>query len=343
MEIIVSSFEPQEVIKIMAEKYRVKVTSDGAESMITLPKRFGEGKIKGIDFLHGMGFIHFDCIFNKDVIIKFESNRKHPIRFMFCDQGEIVHILNHNFRYKLSPMVGSIANSTNSNQQIFMFPPHQRISFFTLDIDRGNFYPKIEKDLDSIPGELAGVFKDKNSLEHFLYQSDYSLNIAECLNEIENNEHEGMVKRIFLESKALDLIWMQIKQYKDDQNALSKQSVLRKTDMKLIVKAKSILIHDLKHPPDINKLAELSGTNATKLKKGFKLLYGKTINQYLRNERLNHAKILLAEDNLSIKEISEAVGYTNKSIFSKRFKEKFGVLPSTFLNRYKPDKKNVPA
>jgi AraC-like DNA-binding protein len=81
----------------------------------------------------------------------------------------------------------------------------------------------------------------------------------------------------------------------------------------------------------------LSGTNATKLKKGFKILYNTTINQYLRNERLNRAKILLAEENLSIKEISEEVGYSNKSIFSKRFKEKFGVLPSTFLRRYKAD------
>lgn len=140
-----------------------------------------------------------------------------------------------------------------------------------------------------------------------------------------------------MESKALDLLWMQIKQYKDDQHPMSKQSILRKVDVKLIMKARRILTEDLKNPPDINKLAELSGTNATKLKKGFKILYNTTINQYLRNERLNRAKILLAEENLSIKEISEEVGYSNKSIFSKRFKEKFGVLPSTFLRRYKAD------
>jgi AraC-like DNA-binding protein len=339
MDAIINSFEPQEIINILAKKYRVKVTSDGAESILKLPKRIGEGSIKGIDFLYGMGLFHFDCIFHNDVILKFKGNKEEPIQFMFCDKGEVVHILNHNFRYKLNPMVGSIANSTHSNEQIFMFPPNKQISFLTLDIDKENFYPKIEKDLDSVPAELAEVFKGSDGPEYFLYQSDYSLNIAECLNEMRNNEHEGVVKRIFLESKALDLIWMQIKQYKDDKNALSKQSILRKTDMKLIMKAKNILVADLKTPPDINKLAELSGTNATKLKNGFKLLYDKTINHYLRNERLNKAKILLAEDNLSIKEISEAVGYTNKGIFSKRFKEKFGVLPSTFLGRYKSNGK----
>jgi AraC-like DNA-binding protein len=338
MEIVIDSFEPQEVIRILAQKYRVKAQSDGAEFVINVPKRVGEGTIKGIDFLDGIGFMHFKCKFHKDTILKFEGNKKQPIRFIFCDEGEIVHILSpDNFRYKLIPMVGSIASSTNSNQQLFMFPPQKKISYFTLDIDKEKFYPKIEKDLDTIPEKLANVFRDLKSIDYFLYQSDYSLSISECLNEIENNDHEGMVRRIFMESKALDLLWMQIKQYKDDQHPMSKQSILRKVDVKLIMKARRILTEDLKNPPDINKLAELSGTNATKLKKGFKILYNTTINQYLRNERLNRAKILLAEENLSIKEISEEVGYSNKSIFSKRFKEKFGVLPSTFLRRYKAD------
>ena len=339
MEILVDSFDPQDVIKIIAEKYRVKLQSNGAEVSLTLPKRSGEGTIKGINFLDGIGFTRLDCTFFKDTILRFESNKNQPIRFIFCVEGELVHVLNpDNFRYKLGSMIGSIASSSNSNQQLFIFPPNKRISYFTLDIGKEKFYPKIEDELDTVPDKLANVFSDRDSIEHFLYQSDYSLNISECLNEIENNTHEGMVRRIFLESKALDLLWMQIKQYKDDQNITSKQSIIRKTDVKLIMKAKKILIEDLKNPPSINELAKQTGTNPTKLKKGFKRLFELTINEYLRNERLNQAKLLLAEENLSIKEVSELVGYSNKSVFSKRFKEKFGVLPSRFMQRYKNQK-----
>ena len=337
MEIEIDSFEPREVIKILAKKVGVTIHSSGAESFIQVPKRFGEGIIKGIDFLDGVGFTLINGTFKKDLVLSYLNQKQQPVRFNFCDQGEIIHILDtNNFRYKLVPMVGSIAFSKNVDKQMFVFPGGKKISYFTLDLNKEDFYPKIEKDLDTIPEQFANVLRGE-SINHFLYQADYSLSIAECLNEIENNKHEGIVRRIFLESKALDLMWMQIKQYKDDQKALSMQSVLRKTDIKLIMKARNILVGDLKNPPDIHKLAELSGTNATKLKKGFKRLYDKTINEYLRNERLTQAKILLAEENLSIKEISEAVGYTNKSIFSKRFKEKFGVLPSTFLNRYKSE------
>lgn len=336
MEINIDSFEPQSVIETLAKKYRVKPQTEGAELFINFPRRYGEGTMKGIDFLDGIGFTSMNCIFYKDTIFRYEGSQKQPVRFIFCESGEIIHVLNSdNFRYKLGAMVGSIAASANSNTQVFIFPPHKKISYFTLDIDREKFYPKIEKEMDTIPETLANVLKDLESAIHFLYQSDYSLNISECLNEIENNNHEGMVRRIFLESKVLDLLWMQIKQYKDDQKAVSKQSIIRKTDVKLILKAKNILVKDLINPPSIEKLAEFSGTNATKLKIGFKRLYDMTIHQYLRNERLKYAKILLAEENLTIKEVAEKVGYSNKSIFSKRFKEKFGVLPRAFLNRYK--------
>ncbi|QGY47683.1 helix-turn-helix domain-containing protein [Maribellus comscasis] len=339
MEIKFDSFEPQYSIEVLSKKYRVKLQNKGAELFISLPKRSGEGIIKGIDFLDGIGFTRVNCAFYTDTVFMYEGRKNQPIRFIFCESGEIIHILNSdNFRYKLGPMVGSIAASANCNSQLIVFPPYKQISYFALDIDREKFLPKIEKELHTIPEKLANVFKDVENSGHFLYQSDYSLNISECLSEIENNPHEGMVRRIFLESKVLDLLWMQIKQYKDDQKSISKQSIIRKIDIKLILKAKNILIQDLKNPPSIEELAALTGTNATKLKKGFKRLYDMTINQYLRNKRLNYAKILLAEENLTIKEVAENVGYSNKSIFSKRFKEKFGVLPSVFLNRYKSGK-----
>lgn len=338
MEVKISSFEPQQIIKTIAQKMRVKLTSEGAEVYMSIPARIGEGVIKGIDFLDGIGFTYVTCQFKKDTVFHFESEKPQPIRFIFCLKGELFHILDpDNFRYKLSSMIGSIATSSNSNKQLFILPANKEIAYFTLDINKEKFFPKIEKELDTVPEKLADVFKDTKSLDHFLYQADYSLNISECLYEIENNDHEGMVRRIFLESKALDLLWMQIKQYKDDQNTYSQQTVLRKSDIELIMKAKKILVKDLQNSPSINELAKLTGTNPTKLKKGFKRLYDCTINEYLRNERLKKAKLLLAQESLSIKEISEVIGYKNKSVFAKRFKEKFGVLPSTFMNRYKSE------
>jgi len=335
-EVKIEKSHPQEMIQELAKRLRVKVQSNGAESFLNIPKRMGEGTIWGIDFLDGVGLLKFDCELKNDLLIYYNGGVKQPARFIFCIEGEFIHTLDpDNFRYKLMAMVGSIASSTNSNYQLFSIPPRRKVKYFSIEIEREKFYPKIEKEIDSIPEKLANVFKDLKNREHFLYQADYSLNISEGLTSISENEYEGMVRRIFLESKTLDLLWMQIKQYKDDINPISQQKVLRKVDLQLILTAKKILLADLKNPPDIKQLANQIGTNTTKLKQGFKKMFGKTVGTFIRDERLNKAKMLLAEENKSVKEIATELGYANKSAFSKRFKEKFGVLPSTFMKRYK--------
>jgi len=35
---------------------------------------------------------------------------------------------------------------------------------------------------------------------------------------------------------------------------------------------------------------------------------------------------------MSVKEVAHNVGYTSRSVFARRFREKFGILPSLFQN-----------
>ena len=70
--------------------------------------------------------------------------------------------------------------------------------------------------------------------------------------------------------------------------------------------------------------------NELKLKKGYKKLFHTTIYHHIRQERLMNAKVLLAEDKWNVGEVARKVGYTNKSHFATKFKEKFGMFPKQF-------------
>ncbi|MCB0643417.1 MAG: helix-turn-helix transcriptional regulator, partial [Phaeodactylibacter sp.] len=78
------------------------------------------------------------------------------------------------------------------------------------------------------------------------------------------------------------------------------------------------------------QLSSLVGINRQKLKTGFKSVYGNTIYKALREERLEHASLLLMAGR-SVKEAAEEVGYANQGHFASRFKEKYGVLPKDYL------------
>lgn len=64
---------------------------------------------------------------------------------------------------------------------------------------------------------------------------------------------------------------------------------------------------------------------------------GLSIPEFIMQERLNSAKEMIMQTEMSISEIASSVGYTNFSYFSKLFKEMFGLSP-TSLKTFK-DKK----
>lgn len=340
MDISINTFDPHSVIDIIAKQFKVKVTNKGAESSLNVPKKLGNGCLKGINFIEGIGLLIINANFNQDVVLNY-GDENQPLRCMFCQNGRIIHILDpDNFRYNLLPSEGSIAASTDANPQVIMLPAQTPITYISLEINKENFHEKIKDELDTVPEKFANIFKDVKNKQHFLYQGFYSLVIAEILNEIQNNPHTGFVRKVFIESKALELLSMQIKQYQDDLKTPSQRQILRKEEVDMILKARKIIEENFSSPPSIKELARMLGTNENKLTRGFKKIFHKTVNEMVLDIRLKKAKLLLAENKESLKQISHKIGYKNPSSFSKKFKEKFGILPKYFLEKYRHKNQN---
>ena len=62
----------------------------------------------------------------------------------------------------------------------------------------------------------------------------------------------------------------------------------------------------------------------------FKQATGKTINEYLTNERIRHAKRLLRDPAVRLYDICYRVGYLSPSYFSKLFKKQTGMPPGEY-------------
>jgi len=83
----------------------------------------------------------------------------------------------------------------------------------------------------------------------------------------------------------------------------------------------------------IDKLHRLCGISDTYFRKIFLLKFNMTPQQYVSTQRIAHARsIIESGDYESLKEISEAVGYTDALYFSKAFKKAYGFSPS-ILNK----------
>lgn len=104
-------------------------------------------------------------------------------------------------------------------------------------------------------------------------------------------------------------------------------------ELAMFKRAQEILATDFSETLTIPQLAKKLGTNATKLKGGFRLLYGTTIFAYRNRYRMDRAMELLVAGALSIAEVSQAVGFRHQASFTSAFRAHFGVTPKQARQR----------
>ncbi len=154
----------------------------------------------------------------------------------------------------------------------------------------------------------------------------------DILSEIITDKRKGLLKRLFLESKTLELITLKL-----DTKSSDNQDVTNQPDnlVKKLYKTQHLISSDLSIQYSIQQLARQIGVNDFVLKKEFKRVFNKTIFEYATQLRMEKAKQLLQHSNKPIYEISELVGYKNATHFTAAFKKIDGITPKTYRNTKK--------
>lgn len=325
-----------EVIRDLAKAFNTTYDESCGIYFLKIPEKIGEGTIKGINFDGGLGILIYDCKFLEELEIKFIVNDIHPLKFLYCLEGNLLHgFENETDLNTLSQYQNTIVASKNYDGHILKFMANIRTNIGSLEINREDFQHKMDCELRDLTPNLQKLFRDKTAKEPFYYNGFFSLHAADIFREIESFEHNNFIKRIFLEGKAYKILTHQIIQYQDDQKEANSRSLFRSSELTLIDKAARIIEDEISDIDTIETIAERVGLNVNKLQEGFKHLYNLTVNGYVQKTRLELAKTLLLSTDLNISEIVTRVGLSSKSYFSKIFKENYLISPSDFRKKNK--------
>lgn len=113
-----------------------------------------------------------------------------------------------------------------------------------------------------------------------------------------------------------------------DRSAAEEDSIVfTAREMAMFDRAREVLASDFSETLTIPGLARRLGTNTTKLKSGFRLLYGTTIFAYRNRHRMDRAMELLAAGETPIATVSHAVGFRHQASFTSAFRAHFGFTP----------------
>lgn len=151
--------------------------------------------------------------------------------------------------------------------------------------------------------------------------------MLQVIHDIKNCKFTGGTKKLFLQSKGIELLALQSEQMEEKAGRGTKENKLSSADRERIQHARELLLQHAQEPLSLHELSRRAGINEFKLKSGFKSMFNNTVFGYLNDYRLTQAQQLLQGD-VSLTSIADELGYSSLQHFSHAFRKKFGVSPT---------------
>lgn len=336
MKIEVHTLPVNEIIHDFARHLNIPVQQNCGEYTICIPTSMGEGFISGASFDSGIGYISYNCTFFRDLEIHFALDTVHPLKFIFCSQGSVSHSFQtEKEMHRIETYQSITVSSSGYNGHILYFEANKKTHVSSLEIIRSIFAHRPNYGFRNLNPTLKELFQDSVSKNQFFHKGNYSIKAADLMEEIGAMDYSGFLRSLFLEGKIYQMLAIQIAQFQDDTDEDNLPQILRKSDIQKVDYVAKRIQGDLGSNLTVEAMAKEAGTNVNKLQEGFKYVFNLTVNKYMQHKKLEAAKEMLMNSDKNISEIVVAIGLSNRSYFSKIFKEKYGVNPKYFLKTRK--------
>ncbi|MFB2736770.1 helix-turn-helix transcriptional regulator [Umezakia ovalisporum] len=319
---IVSLAHYQELWRERNQNTKAPDPSDPSDIINLCPQEFGSGYERWIE-LREINLLIIDANFHQNLIIERAPkaiyneglefgfhllgywNNTHPGQNFFCSGG-----------------VHQTAKSE--------FCRHQRLLKVDIHLESTELLSNfITNSLSAISPPIIKKLTEPNQEQNFQIDN-ITPEMRIALEQIINCPFTGLNKKIYLESKCLELIALKLEQLAKSKNISAKVTALKQDDIDRIYHAKEILAQNLNNPPSLLELAKKVGLNDYKLKLGFRQVFGTTAFSYLQQQRMEKARQLLLAGEMNVKEIARAVGYANQSRFAAAFRKEFNTNPKSY-------------
>ena len=151
--------------------------------------------------------------------------------------------------------------------------------------------------------------------------------MLEVVNHILECPFKGLTRYLFIEAKVLELLALQIDQIKSSGLIVD---AISRTDVEKLSALKNYIESNYLEPLSLAGLCKSFSLNEFKLKKGYKQLFNSTVFGHINALRMERARQLLLQKQMTVSEIANFIGYKSIGSFSSEYKKRFGYAPSRF-------------
>ena len=300
--------------------YRLQVDNDRAK-----------GYVQYMDFDWGVTLVDFNLHFFEPVVLFSGSEEYNPLYFFYCTKGSFDHKFDYETKKHRVDQFHSVisAGSSNSRHELY-FEKNKAIRLNIISIVRKQFLKKRLNISEMLNEKLHEVLIDTEHQKEFAYYGPISLKMADHVQALQDVKTKGMIRNLQIEGTVYQLLSLHIKTHNSYEESRPVDISLSEAELSLVRKFAKKIAKDPSKKYSLKGIALKTGLSQGKLQEGFKFLYAKTVSEYIRHVRLEEARYLMHNSNLNISQIVYSIGFISRSYFSKIFKKKYGISPSTF-------------
>ncbi|NDJ17070.1 helix-turn-helix transcriptional regulator [Myxacorys almedinensis] len=301
---------------------------DQFDQIYQFPQQLGCGFKQEIELREGILLRICDLRFHDRAAVKY-LEREHCLGYHFHFSGE------HQGKYHaLGTKRYAFCGSGLAPEETICYLEHQPFLEVIICLEPDVLCSFVGNSEGQLPEALQSLVR-RSDQEYYSRSGVATLPMQTIAQQILQCPYQGIAKRMYLESKVLELMSLLITQQIEIQTGEPQISLLRPDQIERLHYAKEILLHQLQNPPTLMQLARKVGLNECTLKRGFREVFGKTVYGYLRDYRMEQARSLLEAGDMNITEIARAIGFRDRSPFALAFRKHFGVNPKNYQKQQK--------
>ena len=309
------------------------ITERWGEYVLDVDNELAKGKITFLNFEWGGNVLQYDIVFLDDITLTMDASEFNPIHFTYTIEGYSFHRFElEKKKRKLAQYQSVIITSKDGGYNYRYFEKNVKIQMHLIQINRVMFIKKRLNDASVLNKKLYEVFYDKQHEKVFAYFGTYNLKIANLIKQYNAIRQKGMIRILIKEGIVYQILSEHMQQHNKDVKRDKKPSTsLTKKEISLVRRVGQKILKNVAEDYNVEDLANEIGLPQAKLQEGFKLLFSRTVTEYVRHVRLEEARDLINNTDYNISQIVYSIGFSSRSYFSKIFKRKYGISPSEFL------------
>ena len=208
------------------------------------------------------------------------------------------------------------------------WPSHELYRIVIIRAEVAYFRPFYGSDMP-LPPPLRRLFDGDKTQRFHQALGQITPTMGQLLQQILRAPYQGIMQRMYLESKVLELLTLQFAHWAQEPSSVRSRR-MPSDELDQLHAAKAILNRNVNHPLDLNDLAQQVGLNEYRLKQGFRQVFGTTPFGYLHDCRMQQAQHLLLNSTLSVAGVAQRIGYRSPEAFCNAFRRQFMVSPKAY-------------